>query len=234
MGWRPNLEAALVKELPENLAPAEIESPDFSLRAHVGSKNPKILDNRLSLDPRKLLRADVRFMRHGRAVYYPEGFDTWTVNKSSSTFDPASSAIAKALLGPLQRPDASYLEMQALGVSFVCGRCSRESTYYTWDGIIEHYLSEYAWWKKACTRNAQFTQGGEGITLAFTHDIDKIDHTKPLVNLVTERESRPNTPRRAATSNCKLCSSIGHYYGAETAYITSHLQEVHLVESPVL
>ncbi|CAE6444297.1 unnamed protein product [Rhizoctonia solani] len=234
MGWRPNLEAALVKRLPENLAPANIESPDFSLRAHVGSKNPNILDNRLSLDLRKLLRADVRFMCHGRAVYYPEGFDTWTANKSSSTFDPVSSAIAKALLGPLQRPDASYLEMQALGASFVCGRCSWEPTYHTWHDIVEHYLSEYAWWKKACTRNARFSQGGEEITLVFTHDIHKIDHTKPLVNLVTERESRPNTPRRASTSNCKLCSRIGHYYGAEAAHITRHLQEVHLVESPIL
>ncbi|CAE6415772.1 unnamed protein product [Rhizoctonia solani] len=228
MGWRPNLEASLVKRLPENLVPADIATSDFYLQTRIGNTNPKILDNRLSSDLRKLLRADVRFMHPDGAVYYPKGFDDWTVGKYSPTFDPVSSAVAKILLSALQRPNASYLEMQALDGLFVCGRCSRERNYFSWGGIVEHYLYEHEQWKKACRRNARFSKAGKRITFVFTHDTHAIDHAKPLVNLVAEQDRTLFLARSSPVSICnlKLCSGIGHHYETAATYIVRHVQEV--------
>ncbi|CAE6410260.1 unnamed protein product [Rhizoctonia solani] len=239
MSWRPSLEAALVKMLPEDLVPVDIESSDFYLQAHTGEKDSTTLDYRLSSDMRKLLRADVRFIYQGaayrrRSTYYPVGFDGWTVASgwSTPTYDPASSAVAKALLGALQRANASYLEMQALGQLFLCGRCTREPSYLTWDGIVGHYVDENNGWGNACTRNARHSQKGQGIALVFTHDMKKVDGEKPLIAIVAKQDQTPGV--ESPKSYCKLCSRIGHGYGTETSHIARHVQEVHLIESPKL
>jgi hypothetical protein len=126
--WRTEMESSLVKLLPKGSKPVETQTPDFTLTPHL---------NPLSMDLRVLLRADSRFNLNlgGRMHYYPETFDYY---RHESVYDEKSSAVAKRVLQALGRPDASYLEMQGLGESFLCLRCINDPTYYTWDKLASN------------------------------------------------------------------------------------------------
>ncbi|CAE6528685.1 unnamed protein product [Rhizoctonia solani] len=140
-GWRSTIEAALVKALPEIFKPAEAQSSQFNLEVAHTKDATKSSDN-LSVDLRALLRADVIFKYDHKPVYYPSSFNSWTIDARTPTFDLASSTVAKAILKELRHPNASYLEMQALGSTFLCGRCASDPKYFTWKGIVSHFVCE--------------------------------------------------------------------------------------------
>ncbi|CAE6451891.1 unnamed protein product [Rhizoctonia solani] len=228
-GWRFDLEAALVKALPEAFKPVELQSSQFNLEAHAPTEHPLQYEDRLSADLRTLLRADVIFEYDYKPTYYPSSFTSWTIDARTPTYDTASSTVAKTILNALQHPDASYLEMQALGRSFLCARCTSNPHYLNWGGIVSHFAYENERWESASRWNKLYREEGEGITLVFTHDIN--NSNEPLVRLVAEADQIKSP--KAPQSECKVCLSIGQHYRTELAYIAKHMQVTHLIENAV-
>ncbi|CAE6370435.1 unnamed protein product [Rhizoctonia solani] len=225
-GWRSNLETVLVKALPETPKPAEVQSSQFHLEAQ---KGPTQFEDEISAELRTLLRADVIFEYDHKPVYYPTGFNTWTIDAQLPTYDSVSSSVAKGLLEEFQRPDASYLEMNALGNPFVCARCTSDPDYLTWEGIVGHLVYEHERWQSASKWNKRYSEEGEGVTLTFTHDMS--NSSKPLVQLVGKPDQI--TPKRTPETECKVCLSIGQHYRTGGAHIARHIQATHLIDNPV-
>ncbi|KAH7326839.1 hypothetical protein B0J17DRAFT_772208 [Rhizoctonia solani] len=140
----------LVKTLPEVFKPAEIQSSWFSLEAHVLPEYSSKSEDRLSEDLRTLLRVDVIFEYDHKP----------TIDARTPTHDTASSTVAKTILNTLQRPDASYLEMQVLGRSFLCTRCTSDPHYLTWKGIVSHFVYEHERWESASRWNKIYREEG--------------------------------------------------------------------------
>ncbi|CAE6410291.1 unnamed protein product [Rhizoctonia solani] len=229
--WRANLETALVKQLPKGLKPVETESSDFDLlpMARPSDGDSRELGDLLSLDLRVLLRADVQFGLQYGTFYYPKCFDSLTADKLGSAHHVASCNTAKAILHALQRPDASYLEMRALGKSFLCLRCIDDPKYYTWDNIVSHYIHEDNWGEVNRLKECP-AQEGKGITFLPTHSIDGDD--KPLVRLIAMQDQVPRS--NAPQMECKVCLEISRSCRTGDAHIVRHVREVHLIENPVL
>ncbi|CAE6471080.1 unnamed protein product [Rhizoctonia solani] len=183
--WRHDLEASLVQTLPawESLKPVVLQSsnPNFKLMVANGTGASVGPSNRLSLNLRRLLRADVRFSSTRRGClwngvhYADETIRNWTIDPSTFTYNILFSRITKAILHELQRPDASYLEMRALGKSFLCCRCTGNPVYRTWDDIVDHYAFENEW--------ARIFYQAPIKEMSFPHCLDG-KHEKPLVCLV--------------------------------------------------
>ncbi|CAE6437519.1 unnamed protein product [Rhizoctonia solani] len=228
-GWRTNLEAALVKALPEAFSPVETQSTQYKLEARVRSEGSEKLNDNLSADLRTLLRADVIYKYDHKPVYYPDAFTSWAINAQTPIYDSASCTVAKAILKALQHPNASYLEMRALGPSFVCGRCTSDPNYLNWEEIVSHFVYEHERWKFGSRWNERYREEGGGTTLVFTHDIN--DSSKPLVHLVAEAD-RITSPASPETE-CKVCLSIGQHYRTGVPHIAKHMQATHLIESAV-
>ncbi|CAE6451908.1 unnamed protein product [Rhizoctonia solani] len=234
--WSRNLEAALVKKLPRNLAPVNIEGSDFYLQVHIGTEDISIVDaHRLVPNFRELLRADI--LLGGGAYnfgYFPHTCDDWSPT-GCAQYNDKVSAIARALLSTLQRPNASFLEMRALGNSFLCGRCTGEPVYRSWEDILAHYSFEGEYHKKACRLKAHYSKYSTSLnamSLVPIHDLSKVDIEKPLVRFVAKRDQIQRT--ETSTSSCLLCFSIDHIYITDASQIEAHVREVHLIELPVL
>ncbi|CAE6522294.1 unnamed protein product [Rhizoctonia solani] len=228
-GWRVNLEAALVKTLPEGFKPVATQNGRYNLEVYTHPKHPARDD--ISTDLRTLLRADTIFKHDHKPIYYPNrtAFTSWAIDTQTPVFDPISSAVAKAILNALRHPDASYLEMRALGPSFVCGRCTNDPSYLIWEEIVAHFVYEYERWKSASRWNEQYREQGGGITLVNTHDLN--DSSKPLVQLVAEEDRTIISD--APKTKCKVCESIGQYYWTGPQHIAKHVQATHLINGPV-
>ncbi|QRW16766.1 dynein heavy chain 9, axonemal [Rhizoctonia solani] len=222
-GWICKIQEDLIGTIPEDLG-------------HIGSGDTSIPDDPLSVNLRKLLRADVVIRIEQMSAHYSGGIDCWTSEWGMGQYDPVLSKIAKALLHTLQHPNACYLEMRALGKVFLCGRCTREPQYHTWNDILDHYAREYRDHEHACRRNKRASESGREIEIVFRHDTDRIDDENPLVHVVpvTKQELVPIAGAIVSMSGCKLCVEIGHYYKTEATQITKHIKEVHLIEEPVL
>ncbi|KAG8758515.1 hypothetical protein FRC11_003524 [Ceratobasidium sp. 423] len=185
VNWRPNLEATLVQTLPDykNLKPVELQNSDFSLVATDDTGDLAGPSNRLSLDLRVLLRADVRFTTacylSWNSMHYPDRhLGGWTMGTGTPTHDAVSSRIAQAILCEIHQSDASYLEMRALGQSFLCSRCTDDPKYYTWDGIVNHYAFH----------DASKPYGTIFNQVRFLHDIN---NEGPLVRFVPTQDQAP-------------------------------------------
>ncbi|CAE6492636.1 unnamed protein product [Rhizoctonia solani] len=228
----------LIKKIPDDLVPVDVQTPSFYLQGHIGSGDTSIPDDPLSINLRKLLRADVVLKKEDKSMYYPEGLDAWTLEvfRSSVRYDPELSKIAKALLNTLQHPNACYLEMRTLGKVFLCGRCTREPHYHTWNGILDHYMREYGVHEHVCKKNKNASESGKEIEIVFRHDTDRIDDENPLVHVVpvAKQEPVPTTGTIVSMSRCKLCYRIAHIYQTGVPQISRHVKEVHLIEEPVL
>ncbi|GAB1518613.1 hypothetical protein RhiTH_001676 [Rhizoctonia solani] len=183
----------LIKKIPDDLVPVDVQTPSFYLQGHIGSGDTSIPDDPLSVNLRKLLRADVVLKKEDKSVYYPEGLDAWTLEvfRSSVRYDPELSKIAKALLNTLQHPNACYLEMRTLGKVFLCGRCTREPHYHTWNGILDHYMREHGVHEHVCKKNKNASESGKEIEIVFRHDTDRIDDENPLVHVVPIAKQEP-------------------------------------------
>lgn len=135
IGWRSRLEASLVKALPEDTqAPEFNEVPGFTLTTGTGEHVQPI--SNLQIDLRKLLRADALFTGNGGLYFYPDDFANTDVDPKKVAYHAKAAKIAKALLNALNRPNASYLELKALGSVFHCGRCNAPPQYMTWKNIV--------------------------------------------------------------------------------------------------
>ncbi|KAF8677349.1 hypothetical protein RHS04_06104 [Rhizoctonia solani] len=196
----------LIKKIPDDLVPVDVQTPSFYLQGHIGSGDTSIPDDPLSTNLRKLLRADVVLKKEDKSMYYPEGLDAWTLEvfRSSVRYDPELSKIAKALLNTLQHPNACYLEMRTLGKVFLCGRCTREPHYHTWNGILDHYMREYGVHEHVCKKNKNASESGKEIEIVFRHDTDRIDDENPLVHVVpiAKQEPVPTTGTIVSMSRC--------------------------------
>ncbi|CAE6473669.1 unnamed protein product [Rhizoctonia solani] len=179
--WRPNLEAALAKTLPMGTTPTEVQTSEFDLKAFINDGSMTETNTRLSRDLRCLLRADAVFKHKDvpKSVYYPDGFIGWTINELMPTYDIESSRVTIAILNELQRPDASYLEMQAHGRSFLCARCANDSGYLPWEGIVDHYVHEHKQWQEDSGQDATCSEKRHH--LVVTHDLND---GKSLIRLV--------------------------------------------------
>ncbi|KAG8747957.1 hypothetical protein FRC11_012197, partial [Ceratobasidium sp. 423] len=182
--WRRNLEAALVQTLPDqkNLKPVELQNSDFSLVATNNTGDLASPSNQLSLDLRMLLRADVRFTTDyhlsWKSIHYPDHhLGDWT---GTPTYHAVPSRIAQAILHEIHRADASYLEMRALGRSFLCSRCTVNSQCYTWDGIVDHYAFQDA-------------STAHGTMFGRVRSLHDIDNKEPLVRLVPTQAQAPRS-----------------------------------------
>ncbi|KAF8705180.1 hypothetical protein RHS03_05695, partial [Rhizoctonia solani] len=235
-GWICKIQEDLIGTIPEDLVPVDVQNPNFYLQGHIGSGDTSIPDDPLSVNLRKLLRADVVIRIEQMSAHYSRGIDCWASEWGMGQYDPVLSKIAKALLHTLQHPNACYLEMRALGKVFLCGRCTREPQYHTWNDILDHYAREYRDHEHACRRNKRASESGREIEIVFRHDTDRIDDENPLVHVVpvTKQELVPIAGAIVSMSGCKLCVEIGHYYKTEATQITKHIKEVHLIEEPVL
>lgn len=149
LDWRSSLEQALIKCLQEanNSEHEEVlvsaagdpqalgdNLPRFTLS--LGSGSPIRPINVLPAETQQLLRADSVFAFDSHPYFYPDDFEH---EESYGTFDTNLVKFAKALLSALGRPDATYLELKAVGKAFLCGRCHSTRGCMTWKEMVRNY-----------------------------------------------------------------------------------------------
>jgi hypothetical protein len=132
--WRNELEANLVKMLPKNTHPPDFNAPGYTLT--IGSEENDQPISSLPVDIQTLLRADATFRLHGTIYYYPDDFMEASLGFSRPTYGADTAKVAKRLLTMLGRPDASYLEMKAMGRVFQCGRCHSSPESMVWKSLV--------------------------------------------------------------------------------------------------
>ncbi|KAF8758021.1 hypothetical protein RHS01_03587 [Rhizoctonia solani] len=205
-GWICKIQEDLIGTIPEDLVPVDVQNPNFYLQGHIGSGDTSIPDDPLSVNLRKLLRADVVIRIEQMSAHYSGGIDCWT-----SEWGP--SARSSSVGAALENHNITH------GMIF--------ST--TMHGSIETMNMPVEGTKRA-------SESGREIEIVFRHDTDRIDDENPLVHVVpvTKQELVPIAGAIVSMSGCKLCVEIGHYYKTEATQITKHIKEVHLIEEPVL
>ncbi|KAG8773921.1 hypothetical protein FRC12_002249, partial [Ceratobasidium sp. 428] len=138
--WTQELEQTLVSLLPEEPSSSKDTSnsgdgtatqiacpiPEYTCAQGDGSQMRPLTE--LPMDTQRLLRADSVFMRGHTVNFYPADFHGSYFDVKDMTHDPS---IAKALLASLGLSDATFLQLQAAGRPFVCGRCNN-SDRMTW------------------------------------------------------------------------------------------------------
>jgi hypothetical protein len=131
-----------------------LESPVFSTKLSASSYNHVCLKNNV------LFRADSVFILHNerRAMFYPSSFTKFfdytcglkellEGGLTMSTLFPSmvghftdGASIAVALLQELGRPDAAYIEIDALGNRFLCNRCPHR-VLHDWASLVSSCYS---------------------------------------------------------------------------------------------
>lgn len=148
MNWITVAEARLAQMLPRNTqvpdfagipVPSATAVPKFALMTGAGDPI-----NTLPVETQKLLRADVMFMPEKatspRPYFYPHHFNSTYSPVEAFVYYEEAVQVAKALLNALEWPNASYLELKALGLAFCCGRCHTKHRYYHWEDIVSTVL----------------------------------------------------------------------------------------------
>lgn len=225
---RSAFEGRLVQMLPNDTQPVDSQGTEFDLVA-VTDEDAQSLDI-LPLGTRKLLRADAIFKTSNGLLFYPSDF-CWPGDPSHPTYDSDSASLAQSLLNTLGRSNASYLEMKALGRSFVCGRCNYRQICYTWKELIVHYRSQASEWQVQSEQVARSLQAGETFAFVFTHDTSRIDSNKSLVRLVHQWPATLGAVHES--QKCKLCDSVGIRCFRDDGYMPDHVRDVHLIDNPV-
>ncbi|QRV92642.1 hypothetical protein RhiJN_20660 [Ceratobasidium sp. AG-Ba] len=238
--WRTQTERALASRLPtDTLSYRE----SHAIEALTESSDPPsdtitkldiLVDSRpirdVSVDVQRLLRADAVFSRSIYAEYYPEDMrDSYSSAANNWRYDEEKSNIAKALLTSLGRPDATYLEMKAMGHSFTCGRCCARNC-VTWRQLINHIVHE-----KEKTERAQKHSLVLNGTLTYisTHDTQSTWNDQPLARIANDEDKKlpykvgyPGT-----TFRCSICSSMHSYASYSRTAVEEHLRQVHLIQN---
>ncbi|KAG8690001.1 hypothetical protein FRC09_012174, partial [Ceratobasidium sp. 395] len=142
--WTQELEQTLVSLLPEEPSSSKDTSnpgdgtatqiacpiPEYTYVQGDGSQMRPLTE--LPMDTQRLLRADSVFMRGYTVNFYPADFHGSYFDVKDMTHDPS---IAKALLASLGLSDATFLQLQAAGRPFVCGRCNNNDR-MTWKDAV--------------------------------------------------------------------------------------------------
>ncbi|KAF8600101.1 hypothetical protein BDV93DRAFT_288021 [Ceratobasidium sp. AG-I] len=151
---------------------------------------------------------------------------------SYTTFDANHTGIAKALLSALGRPEATYLELKAVGNAFLCGRCYLDRRCKTWKQMIQHYIKEESSWNNV--QMLSRVQDASDFTYSFAHDLKIIKRGKPLIRVASqeERTQPPALPHHGPYKLCRPCKSVDLGYYETVDQVVDHLREVHLINEP--
>ncbi|KAG9097615.1 hypothetical protein FS749_005905 [Ceratobasidium sp. UAMH 11750] len=237
--WRINLERSLIELLPA------VDDPTAEGSQGTGTamtSNPMLESTVLmngqpigdiSLGAHRLLRADAVFDR-GLATpqYYPDSFAyLWTApHYSVHKYNEEVSQLSKALLACLGHPNATYLQIKALGPAFSCGRCISRNC-VTWRELLAHYIYEREKWD---TTQKHKSFKNRKITYIFTHDTDTTQSNKPLVRMTSEEDKKTPHQYTWARHCCTICTPINEAKYATLADVVDHVQNVHLIQDPKL
>ncbi|CAE6433663.1 unnamed protein product [Rhizoctonia solani] len=158
--------------------------------------------------------------------------DRWNAGRIKR--DDDMSAVARKLLVRAGRPDATSLEMKALGINFRCGRCNRTLT-DGWEDLVMHYSVE-----QRRNRQAQEkirSEPGRGFVYRTTHDLDS-ENPRPFAHLMTPQAAAEymieSSLQHSPMMTCIKCQEMGieaRYFhtfapGFESPII-EHLHNVH-------
>ncbi|KAG9095792.1 hypothetical protein FRC06_009421 [Ceratobasidium sp. 370] len=242
--WTKDLEQTLICLLPEEPATSEEEHalsagdtlagpiPEYALMFGTGSNMQPITS--LPAGTQRLLRADSAFMRRNLVQFYPDDFHLLEVGGTSPIYRTQVAKVAKALLALLGLPDATYLQLQAAGQIFICGRCEK-GNFLAWRQLIGHYVDE----EKAYASVQQNPRVRSSLVkYAFMHDADVVMPDKPLLRMATKEERAKLTASFGGTEGpfrqCLLCNSIGMSYYHNEARLLAHIRNVSEPYDPYL
>ncbi|CAE6531870.1 unnamed protein product [Rhizoctonia solani] len=230
--WQRGLEERLIRALPDNIQPPNFGHSSFNLVITTDENFQTI--STLPEDVQKLLRADTIFSvtppnDESAPCFFPHDFSIGTTSHQIYYHSKASE-IAKALLGALGSPEASYLGMRAQGKVFRCGRCSPAlPNFYDWKELVKHYLESIRSWKRIA-RQPQ-VQSNKDFVYICTHDVNLEKADRPLARI----GGTPTENFQWTYLTCRPCQSLG-LYGAEcrqySQAIVGHLRDAHLIEAP--
>ncbi|CAE6399474.1 unnamed protein product [Rhizoctonia solani] len=229
--WQRSLEDQLIRLLPDDTHPANFTSSTFDMVAGSGESVQPM--NMLPEGVSKLLRADAIFSiapgDGAKPYFYPHHFHDFTRPIHDTYYHTKASEIAKALLGALGSPDASYLSLRASNESFQCGRCpSAVARLRSWGELIQHYLDSITL-SERIARDPQ-AQSNKEFVYVCAHDINSEKVGRPLVR----RGGEPTGVPPWRTTLCIPCRSFGLNDKASTQCsqaMVDHLRDVHLIET---
>lgn len=236
--WRCELETRLISDLPEGTCEPDFNVPGLILTTGGGEPITS-----LPLGIQKLLRADATMLGpHFSVNYFPDDFSDTNRGFSTNGYNPGAASIARALLHALGRPDATYLELKALGCVFQCGRCHASAKNQTWEELvslgitlhiphlskantsqISHYLQQVDDWDRVIRHSVC---SAENFTYVFTHDVTLIDYHKPLVQIRFGEPKIPHPYVYNPHKTCKLCQSVRIPNQVQADFIAEHLLDV--------
>ncbi|KAG9092795.1 hypothetical protein FRC06_011785, partial [Ceratobasidium sp. 370] len=206
--WRVKLEELLVGRLPcdNRLAtegsPVPVLDKETSTSSDLAPKLAIEVDSQpignLPVDTQRLLRADVVWSKPFADIpcFYTDDFQgIYGSTVDSMSFHTQASEIAKVLLATLGYPNATYIQVKAVGPAFTCGRCcARKGA--TWGDMLQHYLDEQKKWDAV----QSYKSHNDGrLTYVFTHNTKTLQSDKPLVRMATDEEKQ--TPYPAERNN---------------------------------
>ncbi|CAE6485469.1 unnamed protein product [Rhizoctonia solani] len=198
-----------------------------------------------------LFRADSVFSYNGHTPsFYPRSFTSrfggeLTVTRplgggvtildvicSSVEYHAEGVSYASALLKELGRPDASYIEMEALGERLICSRCP-SLVVHTWTSLISHVLHAY---NCANAIGSGFRQRPD-IIYNNVHDWNAWSE-RPLARLLSDQEL--NTHNIATCSyatgrmvECRICNDLAIGCPSSRKFTMLHLRYCHNILQPV-
>ncbi|KAG8792366.1 hypothetical protein FRC12_006292 [Ceratobasidium sp. 428] len=213
----------------------------------------------LSPNMQTLLRADTMFQTLREDHTYPALLppmgpfkvtgapDRFTLGEHWSVSDAVTrdlelSGIAKEFLARTGRPDATSVEMRAIGSRFKCGRCV-QTLPQAWEDLVHHYGLEQKRWKQAQV----IMKGNTKSQFAF-HNIHELEQSnaKPFAQLITTEAVAESFLESAMHERslmvCKPCESMGvdakyhHIFHTGTGIqspMVHHLRDVHDIEHAI-
>ncbi|KAH7332973.1 hypothetical protein B0J17DRAFT_140736 [Rhizoctonia solani] len=142
---------------------------------------------------------------------------------------PEAQEVARAILAEMGRPDASYIEMKAVGSNFVCGRC-HVTNHMTWEQLIKHYIKHNQ--LHDSVQKGPSSLANLGITYNNVHN-PTLYTNQPIVKYYSSggaEESDDSECRQA----CKLCAKIPAVdkVVAFMPAILRHIRDVHDITKP--
>ncbi|KEP45345.1 hypothetical protein V565_285140 [Rhizoctonia solani 123E] len=231
---------------------------DPGLRGEILQPTAVITDNgdpfsNLSDELKLLLRADSLFCLNSGSLYdCPKTYSSILINNgltgpmsSLSCWEylgsppnlnklvlyPEARAVARMLLLNMGRPNASYIEMNAVRSSFGCGRCYEADM--NWEKLVHHYIRHKKLYSDIQEGLSQLAI--ECITYNDTHNPD-VQPDRPLVRYQSVQAGGALFAHPTGRLEiCKLCDKIRVIRGKvalSKPEMMQHLLDVHSIIQP--